>query len=99
MRSLDFSIDLILPVLKGRTTAQAVSLWFPIATAQLRSQAKSVGFVVDNVVLGQVFFQFFGFPCQLSFHRLLHIHHLSFRAGTISQLMVDVPSGLGLTPP
>jgi hypothetical protein len=26
-----------------------------------------VGFVVDNVVLGQVFSEYFGFPCQSSF--------------------------------
>jgi hypothetical protein len=34
-----------------------------------------VGFVVDKVALGQVFFEYFGFPCQFSFHRLLHTHH------------------------
>jgi hypothetical protein len=34
-----------------------------------------VGFVVDKVALGQVFSEYFGLPCQFSFHRLLHIHH------------------------
>jgi hypothetical protein len=29
---------------------------------------------------------------------MLHIHHLSFAPGTISQIMADVPSGLSLTP-
>jgi hypothetical protein len=33
-----------------------------------------VGFVVDKAVLGQVFFEYFGFPCQ-SFHRFLHYHN------------------------
>jgi hypothetical protein len=33
-----------------------------------------VGFVVDKVTLGQVFSEYFGFPCQFGFHRLLHIH-------------------------
>jgi hypothetical protein len=28
-----------------------------------------VGFVVDNVVLGQVFSEYFGFPCQSLFHQ------------------------------
>jgi hypothetical protein len=43
-----------------------------------------VGFVVDKVVLGQVFSEYFGFPCQSSFHQLLHNHpHLSSRACTI----------------
>jgi hypothetical protein len=32
-----------------------------------------VGFVVDEVALGQAFFEYFGFPCQFSFHKLLHI--------------------------
>jgi hypothetical protein len=51
------------------------------------------------VALGQVFSEYFGFPCQLSFHRLLHIHHLSSGAGTIVPIMAYVPSGLSLTPP
>jgi hypothetical protein len=58
-----------------------------------------VGFVVDKVALGQVFSGYFGFPCQLSFHQLLHTHHLSSGAGTIGQILADVPSGLSLTPP
>jgi hypothetical protein len=58
-----------------------------------------VGFVVDKMTLGKVFSEYFGFPCQLSVPRLLHTHHLSSGAGTIGQLMADVPSGLSLTPP
>jgi hypothetical protein len=59
-----------------------------------------VGFVADKMELGLVFSEYFGFPCQFSFHRLLHIHHhLSSEAGTISQLMANVPSALSLTPP
>jgi hypothetical protein len=53
-----------------------------------------VGFVVDKVALGQVFSEYFRFPCQFSFYRLLHIHHLSSRADKIGQLVGDVPSGL-----
>jgi hypothetical protein len=55
--------------------------------------------MVDIMAMGQVFFQYFGFPCQFSFHRLLHTHHLSSVAGKIGQLVADVPSGLSLTPP
>jgi hypothetical protein len=36
-----------------------------------------VGFVVDKVALGQVFCEYFGFPCQSSFHQLLHNHPTS----------------------
>jgi hypothetical protein len=45
-----------------------------------------VGFVVDKVALGQVFSEYFGFPCQSSFHELLHNHPpLSSGACTIGQ--------------
>jgi hypothetical protein len=57
-----------------------------------------MGFVVDKVALGQVFSEYFGFPGQFSFHRLLHVHHLSSGVGKIDQLVADVPSGLSLTP-
>jgi hypothetical protein len=52
--------------------------------------------VVDKVALGQRFSEYFGFPCQFSFHRPLHNHHLSSGAGTISQIISDVPNGLSL---
>jgi hypothetical protein len=58
-----------------------------------------VKFVVDKVALGQVSSEYFGFPCQFSFYRLLQIHHLSFGAGTIGQIVADVPNGLSLIPP
>jgi hypothetical protein len=58
-----------------------------------------VRFVVEKVALEQIFSEYFGFSCQFSFHRLLHTHHLSSGAGTTGQLVVDVPSGLSLTPP
>jgi hypothetical protein len=47
-----------------------------------------VGFVVDNVTLGKVFFENFGFPCQFSFHRT----HLSPRVGTTGPLLAGEPS-------
>jgi hypothetical protein len=53
-----------------------------------------VGFVVDKVSLGQVFSEYFGFPCQISFHQLLHTHHLSSGAGGIGQTVAAVPSRL-----
>jgi hypothetical protein len=78
----------------GRAIAQAVSRRLPMAAAQARGQAGYAGFVVDKVTLQQVFSEYF------SLHRLLHTHrHLSSGAGTIGQLMEDVPSGLSLTPP
>jgi hypothetical protein len=45
-----------------------------------------VGFVVDKVALGKVFYEYFGFLCQSSFHQFLHNHHhLSSGVGTIGQ--------------
>jgi hypothetical protein len=55
---------------KGFAIAQAVSRWLPSATIRVR-----VGFVVDEVALGQVFSEYFGFPCQSSFHQILHYHN------------------------
>jgi hypothetical protein len=55
--------------------------------------------VVDEVALGQLFSEYFGFPCQFSFRLPLNTHHLSSRAGTIGQVLADVPSALSLTPP
>jgi hypothetical protein len=58
----------------GRAVAQAVSRWLPTATAQVRVRAEHVGFAVDKAALGQVFSEYFGFPCQ-SFHQFLHHHN------------------------
>jgi hypothetical protein len=49
----------------------------------------------ERVVLGQVFSECFNIPCQ-SFYRVIHI---SPGAGTVAQLVADVPSGLSLTSP
>jgi hypothetical protein len=59
----------------GRAIAQAVSRWLPTAVARVRVRAEHVGFVVDKVVLGQAFSEYFGFPCQSSFHQFLHPHN------------------------
>jgi hypothetical protein len=32
-------------------------------------------FVVDKVALGQVFSEYFDFPCRSLFHQFLHNHH------------------------
>jgi hypothetical protein len=56
-----------------------------------------VGFVVDKAALGQVFSEFFGFLCHFSFHE--NTPCSSSEAGTLSQLVADVPSGLSVTPP
>jgi hypothetical protein len=53
---------------------------------------------MDKVALGQVFSEYFSFPCQLTCHQMPHIHIASW-AGTIGQLVTDVPNGISLTAP
>jgi hypothetical protein len=59
----------------GRAIAQAVSRWLPTAAAWVRVRIWQVGFVVDKVALGQVFSEYFGFPCQSLFHQICHHHN------------------------
>jgi hypothetical protein len=58
----------------GRALSQAVSRWLPTAAAWVHVWVEYVAFVVDKVALGQVFSEYFGFPCQSSFHQFL-LHH------------------------
>jgi hypothetical protein len=60
---------------KGRDIAQAVSRWLPTTAARVRARVWQMGFVVDKVALGQVFSEYFGYPCESSFHQILHHHH------------------------
>jgi hypothetical protein len=59
---------------KGRAVAQVVSRWLPTSAVRVRVRAEHVGFMVDKVALGQVFSEYFGLPCQSSFHQFLHHH-------------------------
>jgi hypothetical protein len=54
-------------------------------------------YIKFKVPLRQVSSEYVRFPCQLSFHQMLHTH-LSKRDSKIGQLVADVPSGLNLTP-
>jgi hypothetical protein len=58
-----------------RAIAQAVSRWLPTAAVRVRDRIWQVGFVVENVALEQVFSEYFGFPCQSSFHQILYHHN------------------------
>jgi hypothetical protein len=55
-----------------------------------------MGFAMDGLELGQLFSEYFGFPCQFSFHRLFQTHYLSSGAGKVAQILTGVPSGLSL---
>jgi hypothetical protein len=60
-------------VVHGRAAAQRLDVGFPPRRPRF-SYGQYVGFVVDKAALGQVFSEYFGFPCQ-SFHRFLHYHN------------------------
>jgi hypothetical protein len=62
---------------------------FPQRRSGFEHRSGHVGFVVDKVALGQVFSEYFHFPCQFLFYRRWYI----------GQLVADVPSGFSLTPP
>jgi hypothetical protein len=47
---------------------------FPLRRHGFSPRSGHVGFVVDRVALWQVFFEYFGFPCQFSFYQILHTH-------------------------
>jgi hypothetical protein len=61
-------------------------LRFPPRRPGFEPGSGHVGFVVNKVAQGQVFSEYFAFPCQSSFYHLLHNHHhLSSGANTIGQ--------------
>jgi hypothetical protein len=49
---------------EGRAIAQAVTRRLSTAVARFDPRSSHVGFVVDNVALGHVFFEYFGFPAN-----------------------------------
>jgi hypothetical protein len=57
----------------GRAVAQWLDAGFPPRRPGF-AYGQHVGFVVDKAALGQVFAEYFSFPCQ-SFHRFLHYHN------------------------
>jgi hypothetical protein len=57
----------------GRAVAQAVSRWLPTAAARVRFLA-ACGVCGGQSGTGQVFSEYFGFPCH-SFHQFLHHHN------------------------
>jgi hypothetical protein len=55
--------------------AEAVSRWLPTAAARVQSRVWSSGICGgQSGAGGQVFYEYFGFPCH-SFHQILHPHN------------------------
>jgi hypothetical protein len=80
---------------------------FPQREPEFEPRSRHVGFAVDEVALRQVFPSTSVSPYQFSFLRLLHIHHHHHHhrhhhhhhGAGILVTVVDVLSGLSLTPP
>jgi hypothetical protein len=63
---------------------------FPPRRSGFDPKSKHVGFVAGKVALGQVFYEYFVFPCQFSFHQMLQ-NNLSSGDGIRGQLVAYVP--------
>jgi hypothetical protein len=60
----------------GRAIAEAVSVLLLTSASRVRARVWQVGFGMDKVASGQIFSEFFGFPCpNSSFYQLLHHHN------------------------
>jgi hypothetical protein len=66
-----------------RTQVQTPARRLTILIEVFVHRSGHVEFVVDEVALGQVFSEYFGFPCQFAFHRLLHNHHHHHHLGLV----------------
>jgi hypothetical protein len=84
--------------------AETLNLAHPIAygceaAARVCVRAEDVEFMVDKVALGQVFSEYFGFPCQSSFHQFLfHRNHPGLAQYAYGWLQCRVDP-VGLQPP
>jgi hypothetical protein len=86
----------------GRVIAQAVSHWRPTVAGRVRLR----GICGGQSVTGAGFLRVLWFLPPIipltaphTYHHHYHRHHPSSRAGTIGQIVTDLPSGLSLTSP
>jgi hypothetical protein len=86
--------------IQGRTIAEAVSRWLATAAARAHARVWQVGFMVGKMAPGQVFSEYFGFPCQPHFISPTSPSSQSPETGTVDQYMAAVPRGHPVwTPP
>jgi hypothetical protein len=82
---------------QGSAIAQAVNRWLPTTAARVRSRVWSSGICGGQIGSGVGFPEYFSFPCQSSFHLILH-HHNHPGQATIGQSVATVPSEPSWTP-
>jgi hypothetical protein len=83
----------------SRAIAQAVSRRLPTEAALVWAQVRSCGTYGGQSGTGAGFLRILRFPLPILIPPTAPHYHLSSGAGTIGQLVADVPSGLSLTPP
>jgi hypothetical protein len=83
----------------GRVIAQADSRRFPIAATRFRAQVRSFGICGGQSGTGIGFLRVLRFPLPILIPPTAPLSSSSSGAGTIGQLVAEVPSGLSLTPP
>jgi hypothetical protein len=79
--------------------AQAVSRWHRTAAARVRTQARLRGICDGQSGTVAGFLQVLRFPLSILIPPIASHSSSSPGAGTIGQIVADVPSGLSLTPP
>jgi hypothetical protein len=82
--------DIVQSEWRGWAIAQAVTCHLPTTVTRVWFQVKSWGICGGQSGTGQVSFKNLRFPCQFSFHQMVHTH-LSSGPGTVGQLVADVP--------
>jgi hypothetical protein len=85
--------------LQGRVITQAVSRRLPTAVAQVRTQVRSCGICGGQSGAGAGFLRVLWFPLPILIPPTAPLSSIITGAGTIGQLVADVPSGPSLTPP
>jgi hypothetical protein len=77
---------------------RAIVCTFKLGTKHWRWKEHVLSACRPSIYLGRVFSEYFGCPCQSSFHQILH-HHNHHRQATIGQSVAAVPSGSSWTLP
>jgi hypothetical protein len=78
----------------GLTIAQAVSRWFPTAAARVRARVRLCKICGGQSGTGVGFLGVFRFPLPILIPLTAPHSSSIIRAGTIGQIVADVPSGL-----
>jgi hypothetical protein len=85
LSSTCFQFSFIYHLIRAAPYLKRLVAGFPPRRPGFKPGSTHVGFVVDKLAVGQVSSEYFGFPCQSSFH---NHHHLSIIWGWYNRLVV-----------